>query len=135
MSRQPPLLERILLLAGLILNVVLMYYIYFIVDGGPVALRQGGDWAAILSEVPLTLVFFLAAVFKPYLMVWSRCRNNPSVARSAGGVMLATTLLAGLAIMLAGQPIAKDLALYINWALLWSASAYYVLLPQRHADD
>ncbi|MDD2720294.1 MAG: hypothetical protein PHH47_03170 [Gallionella sp.] len=112
-----------------------MFYVYFIVDGGPAALRQGGDWVAILNEVPLTLVFFLAGVFKPYLMVWSRCRKHPSVVRSAAFVMLATTLLAGLVMLLSRQPIAKDLALYINWALLWAASAYYVLLPQQHGGD
>ena len=121
-----------LLLAGLALNIVLIIYVYFIVEGGPVSVQQSGDWVAILNEVPMTLLLFLAAVFKPYLMIWSRCRKNRDVISFAGTVMLATTAIAGLIIILAGNILTKDLALYLNWALLWGASAYFVLTPQRN---
>lgn len=124
-----------LLLAGLALNVALIIYVYFVVDGGPASVQQGGDWMAILNEVPITLLFFLAAVFKPYLMVWSKCRNNSDVILPAGTVMLITTTIACLIIILAGQAVTKDLALYINWALLWGASAYFVLTPQRTTSE
>ena len=120
-----------LLLAGLLLNVVLMIYVYFIVDGGPASVQQSGDWMAILNEVPITLLFFLAAVFKPYLMVWSKCKKNISIALSAGATMFTTTAIACIIIFLTKQAMIKDLTMYINWALLWGASAYFVLVPQR----
>ena len=118
-----------MLLAGLALNIALMGYIYFLVDGGPAAVKQG-DWMAILNEIPMTLVFFLAGVFKPYLMVWSKCRKNPDVIMAAGRVMLVSTAIACWASYSFESNVAKDMALYINWAMLWAASAYYVLLPQ-----
>ena len=124
-----------LLLAGLSLNVALLIYVYFIVDGGPASVRQSGDWMAILNEVPITLLFFLAAVFKPYLMVWSKSKKHISIGSSAGATMFATTACACLIIYLAKQAVTKDLTLYINWALLWGASAYFVLVPQESSDE
>lgn len=120
-----------LLLTGLALNIFIIIYIYFIVDGGPVSVQQGGDWMAILNEVPMTILFFLAGVFKPYLMVWSRCRKNFDVISLAGTLMLTTTLIAFFIIIYSEKALTKDLALYLNWALLWGASAYFVLTPQR----
>ena len=131
MSIRQMLNYKSLLLAGLLLNVALMIYVYFIVDGGPASVQQSGDWMAILNEVPITLLFFLAAVFKPYLMVWSKCKKNISIALSAGATMFATTAIACLIIFIAKQAMIKDLTMYINWALLWGASAYFVLVPQR----
>lgn len=120
------------LLAGLALNIALMIYVYFMVDGGPVSVRQSGDWLAILNEVPLTLLFFLAAILKPYLMVWWRCKKNAEVISWAGMVMLATTAVACLIIFfLAEKPITKNVTLYVNWVFLWGASTYFVLIPQR----
>jgi len=120
-----------LLLAGLALNVALIIYVYFMVDGGPVSVQQGGDWMAILNEVPMTVLFFLAGVFKPYLMVWSKCRKNSDLILQAGTVMFTTTAIACLISFVADIKMAKDMALYINWALLWAASAYFVLLPRQ----
>lgn len=120
------------LLAGLALNIALMIYVYFMVDGGPASMRRSGDWLAILNEVPLTLLFFLAAILKPYLMVWWRCKKNAEVSWWAGMAMLATTAVTCLIIVfLAEKPLAKDMALYINWVFLWGASTYFVLIPQR----
>jgi hypothetical protein len=120
-----------ILLAGLFLNVAVFIYVYFIVDGGPASVLQDGGWIAIFNDVPITALFFLASVFKPYLMVWSKCRNDSVVITTAGVVMLATTAIACLIIILAVQAVTKNIALYINWALLWGVSAYFVLTPQR----
>lgn len=123
--------HKSLLLAGLALNIALIIYVYLIVEGGPVSVQQSGGWLAILNEVPMTILFFLAAVFKPYLMVWSRYRKSSEVIVLAGTVMLTTTAIACLIIILSEKTLTKDLTLYINWALLWGASAYFVLIPQR----
>lgn len=123
--------HKSLLLAGIALNVALMIHVYFIVDGGPASMQQGGNLMAVLNEVPMTILFFLASVFKPYLMVWSRCRGNSDIILSAGTVMFSTTAIACLIVSLAGKPVIKDLTLYINWAFLWAASAYFALTPQR----
>lgn len=120
-----------LLIAGLFLNVALFIYVYFIVDGGPTSVQQDGGWMAIISEIPITFVFFLASVFKPYFMVWSNCRQNSVVITSAGLVMLATTIVASLIAIMAVQAVTKNIALYINWALLWGAAAYFVLTRPR----
>lgn len=117
------------LLAGLVLNVALMVYVYIIVDGG--AVQHKKDWLSLLNEMPITVVFFLAAILKPYLMVWWRCRKNVDVIASAGTVMLVITAIACVIALNAGSALAKDLAMYINWAFLWAASTYFVLLPQR----
>ena len=122
---------RSLLIAGLFLNVALFIYVYFIVDGGPTSVQQDGGWIQILSEIPITFVFFLASVFKPYFMVWSKCRQNLAVITSAGLVMLATTTVASLVAILAVQAVTKNVALYINWVLLWGAAAYFVLTRPR----
>lgn len=119
------------LLAGLVLNVALMIYVYIIVGGGAASLQHKEDWLSILNEVPITIVFFLAAILKPYLMVWWRCRRNVDVITSAGTVMLVITAIAGVIALSAGSALAKDLAMYINWAFLWAASTYFVLLPQQ----
>lgn len=122
-----------LLLAGLSLNIALMIYIYFLVDGGSAAMRQGGGWMAILNEIPMTVLFFLAGVFKPYFMVWSKCRKHPELIWRAAAVMFATTAMACLISFVAKTGMVKDMALYINWAFLWAASAYYVLINQQIA--
>jgi hypothetical protein len=120
-----------LILAGISLNVAVFIYVYFIVDGGPPSVKLDGGWMALFNEVPITVLFFLASVFKPYLMVWSKCRKNPVVITTAAAVMLASTAVACLIIILAVQAVTKNIALYINWALLWVVSAYFVLTPQR----
>jgi multisubunit Na+/H+ antiporter MnhB subunit len=122
---------KLIMLAGLALNIAITIYVYFMVDGGPVSLKPGGDWMAILNEIPMVVLFYLAGVFKPYLMIWSKCRKNPATISMASTVMLATTAIASWIIWLAATPITKDVTLYSNWALLWGASAYYVLIPQR----
>lgn len=120
------------LLAGLVLNIALMIYVYFMVNGGPASMRQSGNWLEILNEVPLTILFFLAAILKPYLMVWWRCKKNVEVISWAGMVMLATTAVACLIIFfLAEKPVMKDVTLYVNWVFLWGASTYFALIPQR----
>jgi hypothetical protein len=123
-----------IILAGLSLNVAVFIYVYFIVDGGPASVLQDGGWMAIFNDVPITVLFFLASVFKPYLMVWSKCRNNSVVITTAGVTMLATTAVACLIIILAVQAVTKNVTLYINWALLWGVSAYFVLTPQRDSS-
>ena len=120
-----------LLLSGLVLNIALMIYVYFIVDGGPVSIRQHAGWVAILNEVPIVVLFYLAGIVKPYLMLWSKSKNNSDGISLAGTVMLTTTAFACLIIILAGKPLTKDLTLYINWAFLWGTSAYFVLIPKR----
>jgi hypothetical protein len=123
---------RALLLAGLCLNVALFVYVYFMVDGGPASVHQdGGGWTAIFNEIPITFVFFLASVFKPYLMVWSKCRNDSAVITAAALVMLATTVVASMIAVLAEHVVMKNIVLYINWAFLWSVSAYFVLTRPR----
>jgi len=122
---------KLMILAGLALNIAITIYVYFLVDGGPVSFKQGGDWVEILNEVPMVVLFYSAGVLKPYLMVWSNCRKNPDTISMAGAVMLATTAIASLIIILAATPITKDVTLYSNWALLWGASAYYVLTHKR----
>ena len=117
--------------AGLALNFVLLVYVYFIVDGGPTSVQQGGDWLEVLNEVPISIVFFLAAILKPFLMVWWRCRKNVDVITFAGTVMLAITVIACVIAWVAGTPMVKDLAMYISWVFLWAASAYFVLIPQQ----
>ncbi|MEW5904326.1 MAG: hypothetical protein AB1722_08300 [Pseudomonadota bacterium] len=119
---------RMQLFFGLFLNVVLMVYVYFVVDGGPASMRDG-NWLSILNEMPSTALFFLAAILKPYLMVWWKCRPHTATFAMAGNVMLLTTLLACLVVSLSANPLANDLAMYINWALLWGASTYFVLVP------
>jgi hypothetical protein len=126
---------KLIILAGLALNIAITIYVYFMVDGGPVSLKQGGDWMAILNEIPMVVLFYLAGVLKPYLMIWSKCRKNPDIISMASTVMLATTAVASWIIMLAATPITKDVTLYSNWALLWGASAYYVLIPQRTSSN
>jgi hypothetical protein len=120
-----------LLLAGLVLNIAVIIYVYFIVGGGPASMKQSGDWMAIFNEVPLTFLFFLAAVFKPYLMVWSKCRKYIDVVFTAGMVMLATTAISSLIILLAKQTLTQDLTMYVNRALLWGTSTYFVLAPKQ----
>ncbi len=124
-----------IVLTGLALNIAITIYVYFMVDGGPASLKPGGDWMGILNEIPMVVLFYLAGVLKPYLMIWSKCRKNPAMISMAGTVMLATTAIAGLIIMLAETPLTKDVTLYSNWALLWGASAYYVLIPQRTSSS
>lgn len=119
---------RMQLFFGLFLNVALMVYVYFVVDGGPASMRDG-NWLSILNEVPTTALFFLAAILKPYLMVWWKCRPYTATFAMAGNVMLLTTLLACLIVSLSANPLANDLAMYINWVLLWGASTYFVLVP------
>ncbi|MGC2166162.1 MAG: hypothetical protein WA632_09135 [Gallionella sp.] len=121
---------KLIIVVGLALNIALTIYVYFIVDGGPVSLKQGGDWTEILNEIPMVVLFYLAGVVKPYLMIWSKCRENPDIILKASTVMLVTTAIATMLIMFASTPLAKDLTLYSNWALLWGTSAYYVVTPQ-----
>ena len=45
--------------------------------------------------------------------------------------MLATTIVASLIAIMAVQAVTKNIALYINWALLWGAAAYFVLTRPR----
>lgn len=123
--------DKPLLFVGLFLNIALMIYVYFLKNGGPASLQQGGDWLAIWNEVPMTFLFFLAAIIKPYLMVWARCRKNFDLIFQAGAVMLFTTAPACLIAILAQQALTRDLTMYINWALLWGASTYFALIPQR----
>jgi hypothetical protein len=126
---------KLIILTGLALNIAITIYVYFMVDGGPVSLKQGGDWMAILNEVPMVVLFYLAGVLKPYLMIWSKCRKNPDIISAASTVMLVTTAIASWIIILAATPLTKDITLYCNWALLWGASAYYVLIPQRTSSN
>jgi hypothetical protein len=125
---------RTLLFAGLFMNVALFVYVYFKVDGGPASVQQGGGWSAIFNEIPITFLFFLASVFKPYFMVWSKCRKDFAAITSAALVMLATTAVASLIAFLAEQVVTKDIVLYVNWAFLWGASAYFVLMRPRESS-
>ncbi len=118
------------LLSGLVLNIALMIYVYFVVDGGPVSIRQGAGWVAILNEVPIVVLFYLAGIVKPYLMLWSKSKNNSDGILFAGTVMFTTSAIACLIIIFASKAVTKDLTLYINWALLWGTSAYFVLVPK-----
>jgi hypothetical protein len=124
-----------IMLAGLILNVAMTVYVYFLVDGGPASLKQGGDWVAILNEIPMVVLFYLAGVLKPYVMVWSNCRNNPGIVFAAGVAMFATSAIAALVIFVATTPLVKDITLYSNWAFLWGTSAYYVLTRHRRPTN
>ncbi len=119
------------LLAGFMLNVALLIYVYFVVEGGPVAIQQGGDWVAILNEVPQTIVIFIVAVFMPYIMVWSRCKENSAAISLAGTVMLTPTVIACVVIVSAQQALTKELTLDISWLILWGIAVYFVLIPQK----
>ena len=123
------------LLAGFMLNIALLIYVYFVVEGGPVAIHQGGDWMAILNEVPQTIVIFMVAVFMPYIMVWSRCKENSAVISLAGTVMLAPTVIACVVIASAQQALTKELTLDISWLILWGIAVYFVLIPQKSSSS
>lgn len=123
--------RAISLLAGFILNIALLIYVYFLVGGGPVSIQQGGDWIAILNEVPQIILIFMVAVFMPYLMVWSRCKENSDLISLAGKVMLATTLISCAVIITAQHALTQELALDISWLILWSTAFYFALIPQK----
>lgn len=122
--------HKSLLLVGLVLNIGLIIYVTFIAEGGFASVQQG-DWKAIVNEVPMSLLFFLAAVIKPYLMIWSKCRKDIDIISLAATVMLATTVIAGVIILMAEKNMTRDLTMYINWAILWGASYYFVLAPRQ----
>jgi hypothetical protein len=46
-------------------------------------------------------------------------------------VMLATTAISSLIILLAKQTLTQDLTMYVNRALLWGTSTYFVLAPKQ----
>ncbi len=79
----------------------------------------------------LSALFFLAAIVKPYVMAWWRCKARVDVIAMAGNVMLLTTLFVSLIVSLSASTLADDLAMYINWVLLWGASTYFVLVSWR----
>lgn len=121
------------LLAGFILNITLLIYVYFMVEGGPVSIQQGGDWIAILNEVPQTILVFLVAVFMPYLMAWSRCKENVDLIFMASTIMLATTVISCVVIITAQHALTKELTLDIGWLTLWGTAFYFALIPQKPA--
>jgi hypothetical protein len=122
-----------MLLAGFILNIALVIYVYFVVEGGSPAINQGADWPTILNEIPQTLLIIAIAIFMPYLMVWSRNKRNAAIAAQAGKIMLATTSLCAALLFSAHETLSKELVLDMSWVLLWSVSIYFVLMP--HASD
>ena len=123
------------LLAGFALNMVLLSYVYFGVEGGPVSIQQGGGWEAILNELPQTILIFMVAVLMPYIMVWSRCKKNTAVISLASTVMLASTVISCVLIVLAHKPVIKELTLDLSWVILWGTSVYFVLMPQRFSQE
>jgi hypothetical protein len=124
-----------ILLAGFILNIILVIYAYFIVEGGSAAINQGADWPTILNEIPQTLMIIGIAIFMPYIMVWSRCRKNISIAALAGKIMLATTLLSAVLLFIVQQALSKELILDMSWVVLWSIAVYFILMPQQRPHD
>lgn len=123
------------LLAGFMLNVALLIHVYFVVGGGPVAIQQGADWVAILNEVSQTIVIFIVAVFMPYIMVWSRYKENPTATSLAGTAMLTPTVVACVVVVSAQQALTKELALDISWLILWGIAVYFVLIHQKSSPS
>lgn len=119
------------LLAGFVLNITLLIYVYFVVEGGPVAIQQGGELLAILNELPQTILIFLLAVFMPYFMVWSKCKEASVEISQASAVMLATTVISCVVVASAKQALTKELALDIGWMFLFGTAVYFVLVSPR----
>lgn len=113
---------------GFIVNIVLVLYVYFAVEGGPASMRQGGDWVAILNEIPETLVTIIVAIALPYLMIWTRSKNERDITASAGKAMLATTLISAAAIILSRNSMAKELSMDIGWVILWFTAFYFLMV-------
>jgi hypothetical protein len=120
--------------AGFILNIALVIYVYFVVEGGSPAINQGADWPTILNEIPQTLLIIAIAIFVPYIMVWSRNKRNAAIASLAGKIMLATTSLCAVLLFSVHETLSKELVLDMSWVLLWSASIYFTLRP-RASDE
>jgi len=117
-----------------LINLALLSYVYFAVEGGPAALRSGGSWEAVLNEVPQTVLIAVFSIFLPYFMVWSKCKRQASCLKTAADMMLVTTMLFGIAIMLASTPLAKELLLDISWVVLWFTGLYFVLLSPKDSS-
>lgn len=117
--------------AGLIINVALVCYVYFFVEGGPVALQQGGDWMAVLNEVPQTVLITIAGILLPYYMVWNKLRRNPSRLKTASQVMLAVTISAAAVIVFAHAAMIREVAMDISWVILWFTAVYFMMAPDR----
>jgi hypothetical protein len=120
-------------MAGLLINIALVFYVYFFVEGGSTAIRQGGGWVAILNEIPQTLVTIAVAVILPYFMIWNKFKHKINVLLSAGSVMLATTLISGLVIVFSHLALTKELSIDIGWVILWFSAFYFYMLPS-HTD-
>jgi hypothetical protein len=113
------------LLAGFILNIGLVIYVYLLVEGGPVA----GNWLEILNEVPQTILIFIVAIFLPYFMLWSRRKKISSTLFLAGCLMLTTTAASCLVIASANEALTKEMTMDIGWLALWGIAVYFVIIP------
>lgn len=118
------------LLSGLILNIGLVAYVYFVVEGGPVALKQGGDWPAILNEIPQTVLIFSLAILLPYWMVWSRRMADFAWLSRVGRAMLAETLVCAALVASFHEALYKELTMDIGWVMLWGVASYFVLIAK-----
>ncbi len=124
-----------ILLAGFILNIALVIYVYFAVEGGSPAINQGADWPTILNEIPQTLLIIAIAIFMPYIMVWSRRSKNNATTSQAEKIMLATTSLCAVLLFSVQETLSKELVLDMSWVVLWSVAVYFVLMPQKPTSD
>jgi|APCry1669189101_1035198.scaffolds.fasta_scaffold00597_6 hypothetical protein len=116
--------------SGLVVNAVLELYVYFWVDGGPTLLKSGGDWVAILNEIPGDLVTFVVTIVLPYLMIWAQ--HDPAKVSSAGKAMLATTLLSAMVIIVSDHSLVKVLAMDIGWVVLWFTAFYFLMVKNSN---
>lgn len=122
--------ERIIpFFAGLLINILLVFYVYFFVEGGPIALQQGGDWVAVMNEVPQTVLIIIAGILLPYYMVWNKRKSSPAIIATAGYVMLGVTLCSALVIVLASAAMIKEVTMDISWVILWFTAVYFMMAP------
>lgn len=122
--------------SGFMINIALLLYVYFAVEGGSAALKQGGDWVAILNEIPETVVTIIVAVVLPYLMIWTKFKDHRNKLSSASKTMLTTTLISGTVILFSHQTLTKELSIDIGWVILWFTAFYFLMVPNiEHSDQ
>ena len=123
------------LLLGFSLNIVMFIYVYFVVEGGPAATREGFDWLAIFNEVPQTILIVLIGIFSPYFMLWAKFRNKSSRILIAGSVMLATTVISCLLVSIIQIAVYREIMMDVSWVILWAIAVNFILSPQEAQSD
>ncbi len=117
-------------IVGFAANVAMVFYVYLVEEGGPISIQQGGNWLEMLNEVPQTILIYIVAVFMPYFMIWSKCRESAKY-RLASNLMLVTTSICCLLLIIVEATLSKELVVDIGWVLLWAIALFFLLVPAR----